>query len=94
MVEKIPEYQPPMCAAFPAGVIPESPQPSAVEKSIDKLTGVVADVDMNVNDLLHETAQQTDAIDLLTRKTQLLLWLCIASIWTNAALILAAVLLK
>lgn len=94
MVGKIPEYRPPMCAAFPAGVTPEAPQPSAAEKSIDKLTGVVADVDMNVNDLLHETAHLTDAIDLLTRKMQLLLWLCIASIWTSAAIILAAVLLR
>lgn len=94
MVEKIPEYQPPMCAAFPAGVTPEAPQPNAAEKPIDKLTGVVADVDMNVNDLLHEAAQQTDAIDLLTRKTQMLLWACIASIWTSAAIILAAVLFK
>ena len=64
------------------------------EKDVEKLTGVVADVDMNVNDLLHEAAQQTDAIDLLARKMQLLLWLCIASIWTSAAIILAAVLLK
>lgn len=77
----------------------EEPKPTcnqirALGKDVEKLTGVVADVDMNVNDLLHEAAQQTDAIDLLTRKMQLLLWLCIASIWTSAAIILAAVLFK
>lgn len=63
-----------------------------LEKDVEKLTSVVADMDMNVNDLLHETAKQTDAIDLLSRRTQLLLWLNIASVGTSAAIILAAVL--
>lgn len=63
-----------------------------LEKDVEKLTSVVADMDMNVNDLLHETAKQTDAVDLLSRRTQLLLWLNIASVGTSAAIILAAVL--
>lgn len=63
-----------------------------LEKDVEKLTSVVADVDMNVNDLLHASASQTDAVDLLTRKTQLLLWLCIASVGTSVAIVLAAVL--
>ena len=63
-----------------------------LEKDVEKLTNVVADMDMNVNDLLHETAKQTDAVDLLSRRTQLLLWLNIASVGTSAAIILAAVL--
>lgn len=62
------------------------------EKDVEKLTSVVADMDMNVNDLLHETAKQTDAVDLISRRTQLLLWLNIASVGTSAAIILAAVL--
>lgn len=63
-----------------------------LEKDVEKLTNVVADMDMNVNDLLHETAKQADAVDLLSRRTQLLLWLNIASVGTSAAIILAAVL--
>ena len=63
-----------------------------LEKDVEKLTSVVADMDMNVNDLLHETAKQTDAVDLLSRRTQLLLWLNIASVGTSAAIILAVVL--
>ena len=63
-----------------------------LEKDVEKLTSVVADMDMNVNDLLHETAKQTDAVDLLSRRTQLLLWLNIASVGTSAAILLAAVL--
>lgn len=63
-----------------------------LEKDVEKLTSVVADMDMNVGDLLHETAKQTDAVDLLSRRTQLLLWLNIASVGTSAAIILAAVL--
>ena len=63
-----------------------------LEKDVEKLTNVVADMDMNVNDLLHETAKQTDAVDLLSRRTQLLLWLNIASVGTSAAILLAAVL--
>lgn len=63
-----------------------------LEKDVEKLTSVVADMDMNVNDLLHETAKQSDAVDLLSRRTQLLLWLNIASVGTSAAIILAAVL--
>lgn len=63
-----------------------------LEKDVEKLTSVVADMGMNVNDLLHETAKQTDAVDLLSRRTQLLLWLNIASVGTSAAIILAAVL--
>lgn len=63
-----------------------------LEKDVEKLTSVVADMDMNVNDLLHETAKQTDAVDLLSRRTQLLLWLNIASVGASAAIILAAVL--
>lgn len=63
-----------------------------LEKDVERLTSVVADMDMNVNDLLHETAKQTDAVDLLSRRTQLLLWLNIASIGTSVAIILAAVL--
>ena len=62
------------------------------EKDVEKLTSVVADMDMNVNDLLHETARLTDSVDLLSRRTQLLLWLNIASVGTSAAIILAAVL--
>lgn len=63
-----------------------------LEKDVEKLTSVLADMDMNVNDLLHETAKQTDAVDLISRRTQLLLWLNIASVGTSAAIILAAVL--
>lgn len=63
-----------------------------LEKDVEKLTSVVADMDMNVNDLLHASASQTDAVEILSRKTQLLLWLNIASVGTSAAIILAAVL--
>ena len=63
-----------------------------LEKDVEKLTSVVADMDMNVNDLLHVTAKQTDAVDLLSRRTQLLLCLNFASVGTSAAIILAAVL--
>ena len=63
-----------------------------LEKDVEKLTSVVADMDMNVNDLLHETAKQTDAVDLLSRRTQLLLCLNIALVGTSAAIILAVVL--
>lgn len=68
-----------------------------LEKDVEKLTSVVADVDMNVNDLLHASASQTDAVDLLTRKTQLLLWLNLGAIGTSLAMLLGgllAVLLK
>ena len=63
-----------------------------LEKDVEKLTNVVAEMDMNVNDLLHETEKQTDAVDLLSHRTQLLLWLNIASVGTSAAILLAAVL--
>ena len=63
-----------------------------LENDVEKLTSVAADMDMNVNDLLHETAKQTDAVDLLSRRTQLLLWLNIASVGTSLAMLLGGIL--
>lgn len=63
-----------------------------LEKDVEKLTSVVADVDMNVNDLLHETAKLTDSVDLLARRVQLLLWLNIGAIGTSLAILLGGVL--
>lgn len=68
-----------------------------LEKDVEKLTSVVADVDMNVNDLLHETARLTDLSDLLAQRVRLLLWLNLGAIGTSLAMLLGgllAVLLK
>ena len=63
-----------------------------LEKDVEKLTSVVADMDMNVNDLLHETARLTDSVNLLPRKTQLLLWLNLGAIGTSLAMLLGGIL--
>lgn len=68
-----------------------------LEKDVEKLTSVVADMDMNVNDLLHETARLTDLSDLLAQRVRLLLWLNLGAIGTSLAMLLGgllAVLLK
>ena len=63
-----------------------------LEKDVEKLASVVADMDMNVNDLLHETARLTDSVNLLARKTQLLLWLNLGAIGTSLAMLLGGIL--
>ena len=63
-----------------------------LEKDVEKLTSVVADMDMNVNDLLHETARLTDSADLLAQRARLLLWLNLGAIGTSLAMLLGGVL--
>lgn len=63
-----------------------------LEKDVEKLTSVVADVDMNVNDLLHETARLTDLSDLLAQRVRLLLWLNLGAIGTSLAMLLGGIL--
>lgn len=62
------------------------------EKDVEKLTSVVADMDMNVNDLLHETARLTDLSDLLAQRVRLLLWLNLGAIGTSLAMLLGGIL--
>lgn len=63
-----------------------------LEKDVEKLTSVVADMDMNVNDLLHETARLTDLSDLLAQRVRLLLWLNLGAIGTSLAMLLGGIL--
>ena len=63
-----------------------------LEKDVEKLTSVVADMDMNVNDLLHETARLTDLSDLLAQRVRLLLWLTLGAIGTSLAMLLGGIL--
>ena len=63
-----------------------------LEKDVEKLTSVVADMDMNVGDLLHETARLTDSADLLAQRVRLLLWLNLGAIGTSLAMLLGGIL--